>query len=208
MAAEGNPTTFVTLTVNPQRGESQAERARDLSDALKVLIKRARRKWTKGKIEYLAVFEATKRGEPHLHVLMRAPYVPQKWLSRQMDELIEAPIVDIRHVHSKKHAATYVAKYVGKGPKSFGTLKRYWCSQGYSPKPATVDRVREEFEHRWYVVRRSLWMLADEWSLAGLLVIRAGEHEIYSPNRHPPPGLRPGVPWRDIIQARHAHGSH
>ncbi len=107
------------------RAISRYTRAR-ASDALKILIKRARRKFTKSPIEYLAVFEETKKGEPHLHILMRAPFIPQRWLSETMDELINAPIVDIRKVGAAKNAARYVAKYVGKGPKPFAALKRYW----------------------------------------------------------------------------------
>jgi hypothetical protein len=135
LAASGHPTTFLTLTVNPAHGQSVNERARELSDALKIMVKRARRKFRKAAIEYIAIFEETKRGEPHLHLLARAPFIPQRWLSATMQELIEAPIVDIRKVHSARHVAFYVAKYIAKGPKPFGSLKRYWATPGYQ-----VDR--------------------------------------------------------------------
>ena len=96
MATDGKPTTFLTLTVNPAIGQSPEHRAQELSDAMKILFKRMRRKFTKSPIEYMAVFEETKKGEPHLHMLLRAPFVPQKWISETMAELIASPIVDIR----------------------------------------------------------------------------------------------------------------
>lgn len=207
LAADGRPTTFVTLTVNPTHGETPTERARQLSDAMKIMIKRARRKFTKQRIEYLAVFEETKRGEPHLHMLMRAPFVPQRWLSDQMKELIDAPIVDIRHVFSKKHAANYVAKYVGKGPKAFGTLKRYWTSQGYVETVKGHDRVKDEFGSPWYVVHRPLFLMAQDYTDAGFIVTRQSDNRLWVPiGAVAPPGVS-RMAWRDILRARADHGS-
>lgn len=198
MAADGNPSTFMTLTVNPARGQSVELRARELSDAFKVLIKRMRRKWTKERVEYLAVFEETKKGEPHLHVLMRAPFVPQKWISCQMAELIDAPIVDIRKVHGKQMVANYVAKYVGKGPKAFGTLKRYWTSQGYIRRVRGEDIIRDEFGSRWYAVRRPLWCLKDDLEMAGRLVVMDGDNRLFAPTGRKSQLWQYRVAWSDI----------
>jgi hypothetical protein len=170
-AAGGEPTTFLTLTVNARRGQSVDQRARELVDAMKVMFKRAARKWSKSKIEYLAVFEETKRGEPHLHLLMRAPYIPQRWISDVMAELIEAPVVDIRAVRSARLAARYVAKYVAKGPKSFGTLKRYWMTPKYdlsaSPRPAPD----EWWGTGWRVVQSPLFLVVEELTSQGVGMI-------------------------------------
>lgn len=155
-AVEGHPTTFMTLTVNPATGETPAVRAQALSDAFKVLIKRARRKFTKSEIEYLCVFEETKRGEPHLHILLRAPFIPQRWLSQTMDELISAPVVDIRRVGRARNAATYLAKYIGKGPKPFSNLKRYWFSKNFLPKEA-----KQKHEDQWSVHKGSIHDFCD-----------------------------------------------
>lgn len=142
------------------------------------MFKRAMRRWKGTKLAYLAVFEETKRGEPHLHILMRAPYIPQKWISDRMAELIEAPIVDIRRVSSPKAVASYVAKYVAKGPKSFGTLKRYWQTQDYD-----LDRERKEKKvdaegWGWRVVQEPLFLIAESWGLYGHKVCWVTEHEI------------------------------
>lgn len=179
MAMAGNPTTFLTLTINPARGQSVEERARELSDALKILIKRARRKFTKGEIEYLAVFEETKKGEPHLHLLMRAPYLPQPWISATMAKLIESPIVDIRRVGHKRAAAQYVTKYVGKGPKSFGPLKRYWATPRYDLEHVPKPKRDDHHFPSWFVVRDSLWAIAEQWRVLCYQVTWVNENELW-----------------------------
>lgn len=163
----GNPTTFLTLTVNPRRGQSPDDRARELSEALRVLVKRARRKFPKVPFEYFAVFEETKKGEPHLHILARAPFIPQRWLSDQMAELIEAPIVDIRRAGSARGAARYVAKYVAKGPRSFARNKRYWSSGGYDPDRKERLEQKRANRRNWFVVRQPLWLVAKMWAVMG-----------------------------------------
>ena len=131
MARAGAPDTFLTLTVNPQIGLTPAERARDLAKAWRLIRKRAMRRYGYKAIPFLAVFEKTKRGEPHLHILMRVKWLDQRWVSGVMRDLIGAPIVDIRRVRSAKQAAAYVAKYVGKDPVTFPGCKRYWRSQDW-----------------------------------------------------------------------------
>lgn len=182
-AMDGKPTTFITLTVNPRMGQSPTERAQELSDAWKIVVKRARRKWTKAPLEYLAVFEETKKGEPHLHILARAPFIPQKWLSATMDELISAPIVDIRAVGHVKNAARYVAKYVGKGPKAFAALKRYWSSRNYSlserPRPEKSDHPNGG----WQVWKDPLIVLADYFRSWAYSPEWISETELFVPHR-------------------------
>lgn len=166
LAEEGQPTTFITLTVNPTQGEDRQERARALSNAWKLVVKRARRKFTKAKIEYLCVFEETKKGEPHLHILARAPFIPQKWLSDTMNELIAAPIVDIRKVGRAANAARYVAKYVGKGPKAFEALKRYWQSPGYDLREKPEKDTGDFPWKPWHIYRLSIHALPELFGFA------------------------------------------
>jgi len=179
MATNGQPTTFLTLTVNPKRGQSPDERAQELSDALKVMIKRARRKFTKAPIEYLAVFEETKKGEPHLHILMRAPFIPQRWISATMNELIEAPIVDIRAVGKVANAARYVAKYVGKGPKPFAALKRYWSTKGYDLAEKRDRQDEDEWGSGWRCIKEPLVCLPALLFPWGYEMAWSGDHEIH-----------------------------
>ena len=132
----GQPDTFLTLTVNPAVGTSPDDRARSLADAWRKLRRRAMAHYGYKKLPFLAVFERTKAGEPHLHILLRVKWLSQSWLSDQMRDLIGAPIVDIRRVLGARQIANYIAKYVGKQPESFEHTKRYWCSQDWAlPDP-------------------------------------------------------------------------
>lgn len=180
MATDGQPTTFLTLTVNPATGESVDDRARALVDAMRIMIKRARRKFTKAPIEYLAVFEETKKGEPHLHMLMRAPFVPQKWISAVMDELIRAPVVDIRQVKSQRLVARYIAKYVAKGPKAFHALKRYWSTRGYDLDGKRRSEVDRERHSQWWPVQEPLFIVAEGWQALRRIVEWVSANEIFS----------------------------
>lgn len=134
VAASGDPTRFLTLTVNPAVYDSPDERLRKLSWAWRTVVKRLRRKYGRDSVEYFCVVEATKKGEPHLHILLRGRYLPQKELSTAMAQLIQSPIVYIERVKSQKQVVNYVAKYVSKKPAQFGTSKRYWQSVGYQSK--------------------------------------------------------------------------
>jgi len=82
-------------------------------------------------VEFLAVVEAQKNGNPHLHIICRMPFVPQAWISDQMKELVGAKVCDIRNVADQKKLSNYVAKYCGKDPQRFGTCKRYWTSRNW-----------------------------------------------------------------------------
>lgn len=181
LAADGKPTTFLTLTVNPETGQDPTERARELVNAMRIMIKRARRAFKQKTIEYLAVFEETKRGEPHLHMLLRAPFIPQRWISEQMDELIKAPIVDIRKVGSARAVAKYVAKYVAKGPKAFGDLKRYWHTKLY--RLNKVDKPPKDADGFgcWRIVQESLYLLAEGFRTSHRRVVWMNDTEIYMP---------------------------
>jgi hypothetical protein len=142
-AKAGKPRRFITLTSNPTWGPNRTYRARKLIEAWRIIVRQYRAHFKHSKIEYLVVMETTKAGEPHLHILIRGPYLQQKWLSKRMAELARAPIVDVRYVRSAKKAAEYVSKYVGKAPKQFDGCKRYWRSMNYMhPTRAEVKAQR------------------------------------------------------------------
>lgn len=130
-AREGKPQRFITLTVNPSWFTSPEERAEKLVHAWRTIRRRFLDAKPGRECEFLAVFELTKLGEPHLHIIQRGSYMPQRWLSDQMTELMGAPIVDIRSVKGKTEVAKYVTKYISKRNIRIGTLKRYWRSKGY-----------------------------------------------------------------------------
>jgi len=108
------------------------------------------------RLPYMAFIEKTKLGEPHLHILLRCPFIPQDWLAEQMRDLIGSPVVWIEQVKGTASAVRYVTKYVGKAPAQFGTAKRYWVSHGWvvgAPPAAPA----EPFDMTGITVHRGRW---------------------------------------------------
>lgn len=130
-ACRGHPTTFLTLTSNPRQYPNPDDAANALKHAFTTLIRKLRRDHPHTDIQYLAVFEQTKQGMPHLHVLLRAPYVRQKTISNYMRDHIAAPIVDIRKVGSPNQVARYIGKYLSKDPHRFDGCQRYWHTRAW-----------------------------------------------------------------------------
>lgn len=131
LARAGSPTTFITLTSNPSWGETPHERAQALVKAWRNMRQTLERTHGCGRIPFLAIFERTTRGEPHLHIVARAPYISQAWLSEHQRRYMDAPIVDIRRVRSQKGIGKYVSKYVAKDPRVYSGCKRYFRSQNW-----------------------------------------------------------------------------
>lgn len=132
LAREGKPNTFLTLTVNPSRYETVDEAARDLKTAWVNLRRAMERDFGIRHPPFIAIFERTKAGWPHLHILLRCRFIAQAWYSRTMDRLIGAPIVDVRFIQDTGRVAAYVAKYISKCPEAFERCKRWWRSHDYS----------------------------------------------------------------------------
>lgn len=166
-AASGHPTRFITLTANPHEKENPEDRLKGLSHAWRLIILRLRRLHPGMSIQYLAIVEETKRGEPHLHILFRGPFIPQRLLSGWMDELEHAPIVDIRKIKNPREVISYVAKYVTKAPAQFGTSKRYWQSADYQETDPENPFVQPEVHGKWLPDWRSLDQIYGQFVLAG-----------------------------------------
>lgn len=109
------------------------------------------------RLHYMAFPEETENGEPHLHILLRTKYIPQRWISQQMADIINSPVVWIEKVKGAKAAVAYVTKYVTKAPAQFGKSRRYWCSKFYQLKKrakpdtpvfsrATAQLIHQPFE--------------------------------------------------------------
>jgi len=154
---------LLTLTVNPHYYDTPAQRLVMLAWAWRTTVKRLRREYGHDAIEYMAIVEATKLGEPHLHILLRSPFIPQRYLSRCMSELIHSPIVDIRKVRNADEVVRYVAKYVTKKPAQFGTSKRYWQSKNYQPPEPPTDSAAPADTVKWAVWRDGLHALLVKW---------------------------------------------
>jgi len=166
-AGSGEPTRFLTLTVNPEFGSDPDARCLLLARAWRNTVKRLRRKYGPEAIEYLAVVEQTKAGEPHLHILLRSPYIPHSFISQAMQEFIDAPIVDIRAIRSQKEVVRYVAKYLTKAPHKFGTCKRYWSSSHYDLEKSGFRKAKVASIVRWNLVREPMGIIISRWVREG-----------------------------------------
>lgn len=131
----GNPNTFITLTCNPMNYDTPDEAAADMKRAWVLIRRHIKEKYGIINLPFLAVFERTKQGWPHMHILCRASWIDQAWLSDQLRGLTGAYIVDIRRITDQGKAAWYVSKYVGKDPFAFLGCKRWWRSHNYEMEP-------------------------------------------------------------------------
>jgi len=177
-AAAGHPQRFITLTANPNSPGTPEEHLRMLSHAWHTIAKRLRRKTPKKRIEYFVVVEATKRGEPHLHILFRGPFVPYRDLSRWMGELTGAPVVDIRKIKSQTEVVRYLAKYIGKNPEQFGTAKRYWQTPGYQLDRLTDEDGLAPRKRQWDVVQLAVSAIPALWSFYRYTGIKVADDRV------------------------------
>jgi len=186
-AASGLPNRFLTLTVNPQVGADPEERLHLLAHAWRVVVQRLRRRYGADQINYFAVVEETKHGEPHLHILLRSPYIPQSYISAAMADLINAPIVDIRRIKTVRDAVTYVAKYIAKAPAQFGKAKRYWSSRNWEVGAEEHRSALPLPSVRWRIDRRPLQEILLEWFHEGYAARRDRGDVVIGLKVWPPP---------------------
>lgn len=131
-AVNGEPNKFITLTSRYRPDEmTPDDAAKQLVHAWRMVVQRGKREGRFKSLQYIAVFELTQKGWPHLHILARCDYIAQAWLSDRLAQYANSPRVDIRAVKGKRRAAFYIAKYVSKGPDKFNGCKRYWRTHGY-----------------------------------------------------------------------------
>lgn len=113
------------------------------------LWKQLRRRFGDEAKGYVKVVELTKRGTPHLHILLDCPFVSQRWLSERWNELTGNNIVDVRRIGSATELARYVSKYLTKqhGPT---THRRRWsASNGYLPDAPPPELGDGEIPPTW-----------------------------------------------------------
>jgi hypothetical protein len=157
-AIDGRPNKFLTLTSRRREGQSPISAARDLARAWRLVRLRLMRHYKISALPFLAVFEQTKLGWPHLHILLRCRFLEQRLISKWMDELTGAPIVHIVALDDPKKAVNYCAKYISKDSQKFGTCKRYWSSRDYRIVPIRRKKDRalpagDWAIHKWPLTR-------------------------------------------------------
>jgi hypothetical protein len=133
--------------VKPSRYETFDAAARDLKEAWRNMRRAMERSFGIKRPPFIAVFEATKEGWPHLHILMRCRFISQRWYSDTMERLIGAPIVHVRFIQDVGRVGAYVAKYVSKAPEGFAHCKRWWRSSDYSIDKEECEPFRRFGQH-------------------------------------------------------------
>jgi len=124
--------------------------------------------------------EATKRGEPHLHILYRGPYIAQRRLSSWLFDLTGAVIADIRAVRSQREVVRYIAKYITKQPAQFGTAKRYWRSYHYSEPQDHEGPAFLPKDPPWMVAHAPIEALFTEFRDRGYRIYRVEPEYMYA----------------------------
>lgn len=143
----GKPRLFITLTLPAEHATNPEAAVKTLSRAWRLIRKRDARRRNGKLVPFIAVVEKTEAGTPHLHILVRARWMSQEWLSDCMEEIADAPIVWVNRVWDAGRRAGYCAKYSTKATAKIGNAKRYWQSPDYnlSEKPESHGLEAGEF---------------------------------------------------------------
>ncbi len=184
-AKAGSPTLFITLTSKRREGLTADEAAVQIARAWRKIRAEYLRKHGKGSLPFLAVFEATKKGWPHIHIVACCEWLSQKWLSARMDDLAESPIVDVRRVHDQSKVAAYISKYIGKNPHRFKGVKRYWCSRDYGWEKTAWYKMVKDMAPKWEVVRMH-WKLWAKIAESASMTVEYGRNQAEIRPRGPP----------------------
>jgi hypothetical protein len=131
--AKTHPTRFLTLTLKPQPSKTSVELLDLANRSWSILWRRFRRKYGPLAVGYVKVVELTKRGTPHLHILVECPFVAQKWLSKQWKELTGSYIVDIRRIKSQRMLTGYLTSYLTKAMEVPPGRRKWSATAHYVP---------------------------------------------------------------------------
>jgi len=151
LAKRGKPTAMLTLTISSKDFPTPDSAAAELKRGLVALRKRINRRWPSEKMPFIAVFEKHKSGFPHLHLLIRARFMPIKWLREVWTDITGSWNVNIVSFRGRDQLASYAAKYIGKDLAAFEHCKRWWRSHDYdrpSKEEEKETRPRQEWR-RW-----------------------------------------------------------
>jgi len=162
--------SLLTLTCRPALYASPDHAFLSLSLSIPTFFKRLRRAFPDTPIEYFLVWERTKAGWPHAHLLLRAPVIPQAFISDTWRQLTGAPIVDVRKIHQADHAIHYVAKYLAKDPQTPAGMKRYRSSQHFFDAVMSPTDPSPFAPQNWSIRKQSAAEVAAEFSASGYTV--------------------------------------
>jgi len=164
------PSTLMTLTCNPARFSNPEAAVLHMNEAFTLLVKRLRRLYPGECFEYIAIWEWTVAGWPHLHVLMRAPFIPKPIISRHWLALTGAYIVDIGDVWSFGGAAKYLAKHFTKQFYTSFKLRRFRASANFFAEGMRPSQSAPSTWGRWKVAKESMLDVLLGFTHEGLIV--------------------------------------
>lgn len=165
-ALAGKPTQFLTLSWRVREGDTPASARKRMGKAWPHLH-RWMCKEIGEKIEYFVVVEATKKGWPHFHILLRCKRIERRKIKNWWRKLTGSYIVKWETVWNVKGAAFYLTNYLKKGLEQFGKSKRYFRSENW----ISEDQKRKSETHS---VGRSLKHTLRERSECERILRKAG----------------------------------
>lgn len=134
-ARAGNPQRMITLTTRPRDGLSTEQSVKWFRHKFSLLVARIRRNF--GPFEYFQATELHKSGWPHMHILTRGCYIPQRMLKAWWISLTGSFKVYIQKVKRTWKAVQEATKYCLKTArdlhKACPAVPVYTKSQGWLP---------------------------------------------------------------------------
>lgn len=168
----GERTLFLTITWLVREGWTREEAARALSRVWAKFAAWHNRRHGKRSLQYYVIPEATKKGWPHLHIAIRCAWFSLKKLRAMLAAEIQSPVCKLIRLDGIHRVAAYLAKYLGKGPHQFGTMKRYWKTLSWLLPAFLEDGRRRRQTGKWYPDPRSWQEIGFDAVLRGFRVDR------------------------------------
>lgn len=190
--ASGKPERELTLTCPVGKFLTPSLAAQAMKTAFQKLIALIRKQW--GPCEYALVWELTKKGIPHCHILLRGNYIAQKWVSRAWNKLGIGTIVYINSVKGSRlhagHACKYLAKSNGQSAKILAPLRVIQLSKNYELEHDPRNAAEKYPDFVWVWDRRPPAAVVadfkDHLYVTGIIPQKDGSVEI-SMHPHPDP---------------------
>ncbi len=190
MAIAGNPERILTLTTRPKDGWTTEASVRWFRRRWQRLLAWLRKNF-KG-FEYMAFVELHKSGWPHMHILTRGEYVPQRMLAEKWLKLTGSYMVSIQAMRRGWKGVHECTKYCLKTARQLHdqapTLPVYTKSKKWLPDDWDDDK-DEERQLTPYAYGRMPWegFLALVEELGGTLEPRPGEARRFNVRFRAPP---------------------
>lgn len=149
------------------------------NESIGKLIKRWRRKFPNESVEYFLVWERTKAGWPHAHILLSAPKVSKHWLSQNWRELTGSYIIDLQPVSNYQRAAGYLTKYLAKNPQVPPGQRRWRRSGQFFDLSKEPPLEKMPVIGKWEPEPFDQACLAYKWAAEGYFVQQSPDGRLY-----------------------------